>query len=279
LSHPPDRPSADGAEAHVAFDRVVVELAERRVIGGLSCAFPACRISVILGGSGMGKTTLLRAIGGLVPVASGSVRVLGREITRLSERAMYAVRDDLGMMFQNGALLDSLSVFDNLALPLREHGGMEEARIADEVHACLESVGLKGVDELLPRQLSGGMVKRTALARAILMKPRVLLCDEPFSGLDPVSARRIEQLLTRINRERCLTVIAVSHDVTSTLRMADHVVLLLPGGAFEGSPGELQASEDPRVAGFLAADREMPPEEDLPEVEVAADGRGAGAGA
>jgi phospholipid/cholesterol/gamma-HCH transport system ATP-binding protein len=206
---------------------------------------------VILGGSGTGKSTILRLIGGLVRPASGAIMVEGDDITRLSERELYAVRRKLGMMFQGGALLDSMTVFENLAFPLREHERMREPEIADAVHDRLKAVGLHDVDDLLPGQLSGGMVKRAALARAILMKPVILLCDEPFSGLDPISVLLIEALLGRLNRDLGVTMLIVSHHIPSTMRMADHVVLLLPDGAAEGSPEALRHSKDPRVAAFM----------------------------
>jgi len=220
----------------------------------LTCSFPRGEISVILGGSGVGKTTLLRLIGGLLRPCGGTVMVAGRDVEKLSEKALYAVRRNIGMMFQNGALLDSLTVFENVAFPLREHTKKNETEIAHTVHACLASVGLSDVDHLLPGELSGGMTKRVALARAIIREPSLLLCDEPFSGLDPVSSKRIEILLQEINRERDVTIIAISHDVASTMRMADHVVVLLPDGAIEGAPCDLQRSVDPRVASFLSLD-------------------------
>src|SRR5262249_42943561 len=153
----------------------------------------------------------------------------------------------LGMLFQAGALLDSMTVFDNLALPLREQGGLDEGGIAAAVHERLQAVGLRDVDALLPSQLSGGMVKRVSLARAIIRNPAVLLCDEPFSGLDPISAKRIEALLVSVSRGRGITTVVVSHDIDSTMRMAEQVLLLLPGGYFQGAPAELRASADPRV--------------------------------
>jgi phospholipid/cholesterol/gamma-HCH transport system ATP-binding protein len=164
---------------------------------------------------------------------------------------MYAVRAKLGMMFQGGALLDSMTVFDNLAFPLREHTRLREPEIATQVSTRLESVGLTNVDALLPGQLSGGMMKRVALARATMMKPTILLCDEPFSGLDPVSTSRIEALLIDLNRRHGMTIIAVSHDVGSTMRMADWVLVLLPGKVVQGTPDEIQTSTDPQVAHFL----------------------------
>jgi phospholipid/cholesterol/gamma-HCH transport system ATP-binding protein len=239
------------ADVQVALAGVRMAFGTRSVFQALSCSFPRGKISVVLGGSGSGKSTILRLIGGLVRPQGGAITIDGENITRLSETQIYAVRRKLGMMFQGGALLDSLTVFDNLALPLRERTRLTEAEVATAVHERLAAVGLANVDALLPRQLSGGMVKRVALARAILMKPVVLLCDEPFSGLDPVSVKLIEGLLVRINRQFGMTMVVVSHHIASTMRMADRVVLLLPDGPREGSPAELRQSRDPLVAGFL----------------------------
>lgn len=240
--------------SHVAFADVRMTFGSREVFRSLTCRFPAGKLSVILGGSGSGKSTMLRLIGGLVRPARGSIVVDGTDVTTLSESRLYEVRRKLGMMFQGGALLDSLTVFDNLALPLREHAGMAEPAIAVAVHARLAAVGLADVDELLPGQLSGGMVKRVAVARATMMRPLVLLCDEPFSGLDPVSAKRIERLLVSINREHGITVLLVSHSVASTLRIADHVLILLPEGPIEGTLETLRRHPDPRVAAFLGGE-------------------------
>lgn len=242
------------AEAHVEFDDVHMAFGARRVLGGLTCRFPAGGISVILGGSGSGKSTLLRLIGGLVRPQSGHIRVEGRDIVGLSERQMQEVRSGIGMMFQGGALLDSMTVFDNLAFPLREHRELKDAAVTAAVHECLGAVGLSNVDDLLPGQLSGGMTKRAALARAIMMHPRLLLCDEPFSGLDPISSRRIESLLVGINRQTGMSMIVVSHHIASTMRMANHVLILLPDGAVAGSPDELRRSTDLRVLSFLSED-------------------------
>jgi phospholipid/cholesterol/gamma-HCH transport system ATP-binding protein len=242
--------------ALVELSHVTMAYGNRPVFADLSCTFPAGRISVVLGGSGSGKSTLLRLIGGLVRPQAGSIQVDGEEFTRLSEDALFRVRRKLGMLFQGGALLDSMSVFDNLALPLREHERLDEASVAAAVHDRLEAVGLHDVDGLLPSQLSGGMVKRVSLARAIIRNPAVLLCDEPFSGLDPISAKRIEALLVSVSRMRGITTLVVSHDIDSTMRMAEHVLLLLPGGYFHGAPAELRASDDARVRAFLSHDLE-----------------------
>ena len=221
---------------HVVLERVGMSFGSRRVFDGLSCGFARGRISIILGGSGSGKSTILRLIGGLIQPQTGVVLVDGQDVTRLSEHKLFAVRQKLGMLFQGGALLDSYSVFENLALPLREQRELNQAEIAEKVHAGLAAVGLSDVDHLLPSQLSGGMLRRVALARAIIRRPIILLCDEPFSGLDPASIKRIEALLVGINRQFAMTLIMVSHHVPSTLRMADHVLLLLNGRTVEGPP-------------------------------------------
>ena len=218
----------------------------------LSCRFPKGRVTCILGGSGSGKSTMLRLIGGLVRPQTGRVAVDGDDVTALSERALFRVRRKLGMMFQGGALLDSMTVFDNLALPLRERGE-PESRIADEVHDRLTAVGLENVDALLPGQLSGGMVKRVALARAIIQRPTILLVDEPFSGLDPISTRRIEGVLLEVNAKFGMTMLVVSHDVPSTMRMADWMILLLPQRAVEGEPRALATGTDRDAVEFLTA--------------------------
>jgi phospholipid/cholesterol/gamma-HCH transport system ATP-binding protein len=241
-------------DIHVHLDRVRAAYGRRLVFQSLSCAFARGKISVILGGSGSGKSTILKLIGGLLRPAAGRIEIDGEDITRMSERRLYKVRQKVGMMFQGGALLDSLTVFGNVAFPLREHTRLGEKEIAGEVHHRLQSVGLSDVDDLLPGQLSGGMLRRVALARAIIRRPSLVLCDEPFSGLDPASTKRIEALLRRINDEYGLTLIVVSHHVPSTMRMADRVLMLLPWGIVEGSPEELANSPDRRIVDFLNED-------------------------
>ena len=243
------------ADLHVQFERVHMAFGRRVVFEAISCGFSRRQISVILGGSGSGKSTMLRLIGGLIRPQSGRVVVDGQDVSALPERRLYDVRQRIGMMFQAGALLDSMSVFDNIAFPLREHTSLGEKEIADEVHARLQAVGLSSdVDRLLPNQLSSGMVRRVGLARAIIRRPSLLLCDEPFSGLDPASTKRIEGLLRRINEDFDITVIVVSHHIPSTMRMADRVVMLLPWGIVEGTPAELVRSRDRRIVDFLNED-------------------------
>jgi phospholipid/cholesterol/gamma-HCH transport system ATP-binding protein len=245
---------ADLTDPHIALEGVHLSFGDRAVLRGVSCAFPRGRISVILGGSGSGKTTVLRAIAGLVSPQSGRIVVDGEDVARISAAGLSRVRSSIGMLFQGGALLDSLPVFDNLAFPLRERTGLTEPEIARAVHDRLEAVGLHDVDHLLPGQLSGGMLRRAALARAMVMRPKILLCDEPFSGLDPISVKRIELLLARVNRRLGITMLVVSHHIASTVRLADQVLLLLPDRPVIGTPADLRGSTDPEVAGFFDED-------------------------
>lgn len=247
------RQQTAGSDPNVALRNVSLAFGRRPVLRDLSCVFPRGEISVLMGGSGAGKSTVLRVIAGLVRPDSGSVHVAGKDIAALPEFELDETRERLGMLFQNGALLDSMTVFDNVALPLRERTALEEEAIRDEVHRRLEAVGLNDVDELLPGALSGGMLKRVALARAIVLDPEILLCDEPFSGLDPPNVLRIEGLLRRLSGEYGLTVIATSHHVETSRRMSEHVTVLLQDEVVSGSPDELRALGDPRVEAFLGA--------------------------
>jgi phospholipid/cholesterol/gamma-HCH transport system ATP-binding protein len=158
------------------------------------------------------------------------------------------------MLFQGGALLDSMTVFENVALPLREHTELSEEAIAAEVSRRLEAVGLPDTESLSPGQLSGGMNRRAALARAIITDPEIVLCDEPFSGLDPLNVRRVEALLVELNRRLGLTLVVTSHHLASSLRMADRIAFLVDGNAVMGTPAQLLQSQDPRIAEFLAAE-------------------------
>jgi phospholipid/cholesterol/gamma-HCH transport system ATP-binding protein len=241
------------AGSGVEISRLCFRRGHRSIFEGLSCRFPAGRISVVLGGSGSGKSTLLRLVATLEQPEAGEIRVGGElALSQGSAEALRRYRRSVGMMFQGGALLNSISVFDNVALPLREHTRLAEAEVRAEVHRIFEAVDLDGVDELLPGQLSGGMTKRAALARALVLKPRLLLCDEPFSGLDPATVRRVEALLLGVNRRFGVTMILTSHHVESTLRIADHVVVLAEGGAVEGAPAEIRESGEPVVREFFA---------------------------
>jgi phospholipid/cholesterol/gamma-HCH transport system ATP-binding protein len=224
----------------------------RAIFRGLSCGFPRGRISVIAGASGSGKTTLLRMIACLIRPDRGEIWVDWQtDLTRLSAGEIRAFRNHVGMLFQGGALLDGLSVFDNVALPLREHAGLGEAEIQERVHEVFRGVGLEGVDALMPGELSGGMVKRAGLARALIEGPDILLCDEPFSGLDPPTVHRVEDLLVEVIERVGATLLITSHNTASTLRIADHLVMLFDGQAVEGEPGALARGGDTRVQEFF----------------------------
>lgn len=239
-------------DAHIDVRRLDASRNGRVIFDDLSCRFPRGRISVVLGGSGVGKSTLLRMLGCLARPQVGEIWVDGEtELTCMPERQAHHYRRRIGMMFQAGALLDSMTVFENLALPLREHTRRDPEAIAQAVHAACEAVGLKDVDGLLPGELSGGMMRRVALARALILEPQILLCDEPLSGLDPQNIRRVESLLVELNRRLGLTMIVTSHHIDSTLRIADWIVVLADGKALCGSREELPYLRDPRVTHFF----------------------------
>jgi len=224
----------------------------RVIMEDLSCLFPRGGISVIAGASGSGKTTLLRMIACLIRPQRGALRIDGEaDLVQHGRSEVQAFRRRIGMLFQGGALLDSMSIFDNVALPLREHSELSESQIRDEVRRVFEAVGLVDVDALFPGELSGGMVKRAGLARALIEKPDLLLCDEPFSGLDPPTIRRIEDLLLVVNRRIGATLIVTSHHNDSTLRIADQLVMLTERRAVCGPPRALIANGDPSVVEFF----------------------------
>jgi len=248
----PSAPAGDTAS--VICRSIRLGFGARDVFVDLNCEMVAGHVTVLMGTSGTGKSTLLRMIGGLQRPDAGSIEVAGRELTHLDEGGLAEVRTRLGMLFQNGALLDSMTIFDNVALPLREHSSLSADEIAAEVRDRLAAVGLDGVEQLLPGELSGGMLRRAALARAIIENPEVLLCDEPFSGLDPPNVERIEALLTRLNHERGLTVIVTSHHMASSLRMGHRIILLKDQTAVSGTPRELASSDDSQILDFIGAD-------------------------
>ena len=226
----------------------------RVVFDGLDCAFRRGGIHLLLGGSGSGKSTLLRMIGGLQRPDSGEIVVAGHSLRGLGKRELGEIRKGIGMLFQNGALLDSMTVLENVGLPLSEHTSLGAEEIASRVARVLAAVGLEEVEPLLPRQLSGGMLRRVAFARAIVMEPEILLCDEPFSGLDPLNVTRIEDLLVQLNRDLGLTIVVTSHHMASSLRMADQLILLRDHTCIAGPPEELAGSADEEVVEFLGED-------------------------
>jgi phospholipid/cholesterol/gamma-HCH transport system ATP-binding protein len=224
----------------------------RPVFAGLDMDIPRGRITAVMGPSGTGKTTLLRLITGQVRADAGSIKVAGEELQGMRRADLYVLRRRMGMLFQNGALLTDLSVFENVAFPLREHTDLPERLIRQLVFTKLQAVGLRGAAELMPAELSGGMSRRVALARAIVMDPEILIYDEPFVGLDPISLGVILRLIRRLNDALGITSIVVSHDVQEISSVAD-VVFLLSGGKVvaRGTPQELQSNPSDIVRQFV----------------------------
>lgn len=239
-------------EPHIKIERVSFSRGDRRIFDHISMEIPRGRITAIMGPSGTGKTTLLRLIGGQLVPDSGRVLVNGLEVASLSRRRLYELRKRMGMLFQSGALLTDLSVFENVAFPLREHSRMPEDMIRDMVLMKLQAVGLRGAIDLMPAELSGGMARRVALARSIVLDPEMIMYDEPFTGLDPITMGTIVTLIKRLNRALGITSLLVSHDVDETLSIADYVILISAGKVVEaGSPAELVASTSPWVKQFI----------------------------
>ncbi len=217
------------------------------------------RITAVMGPSGTGKSTLLRLLTGQARASAGSVRFLGQDVTSLKTTELYALRRRIGMLFQNGALLTDLNVFENVAFPVREHSKLPEPVLQRLVMMKLEAVGLRGAARLKPQELSGGMARRVALARAIVMDPEVLIYDEPFVGLDPISMGIIVRLIKRLNDTLGITSIVVSHDVQEVGSIADYSYLLAGGRAVaSGTTPELNASAEPAVRQFMQGGAEGP---------------------
>jgi len=210
------------------------------------------KITAIMGGSGSGKTTLLRLLAGLEVPSSGHVWYGDEDLCAMPVKRLYELRESMGMLFQYSALLNSLNVYNNVAFPLHEHTELDESVIGTMVSMKLEQVGLRGFEQLMPSELSGGMAKRVAFARAMAMDPRIVFFDEPTSGLDPISAGVISTLIQDTSRKNRMTSIVVTHDVRAGLAIADHVILLWQGSIIAGgSPESIRQSEDERVQQFL----------------------------
>ncbi len=222
---------------------------------------PAGDVSVILGGSGCGKSTLLRQIIGLSRPMAGELIVGGQDILRLSAREFRRLRRNMGVLFQDGALLGALTLAENVTLPLSEHLSLTRAELRHEALRVLEMVGLEDFADFYPNELSGGMRKRAGLARAIITEPRILLCDEPTSGLDPITAARMDSLLLDMNEHfRDMSIVVVSHDLSSLWRIADNVLVIRDGRSlFCGTPDALRASDDPYLVQFLSREADKGP--------------------
>ena len=232
---------------------------KREVLKGINLTIPRGKIVAILGTSGCGKTTLLRHFGGQLRPSRGSVKFMDKVIHELNNDELYAVRRDMGMMFQVSGLFSDLSVYDNLAFPMREHTDLSEEMIHDLVLMKLHAVGLRGAHALKPGELSGGMERRVALARAIALDPALIIYDEPFAGLDPISLNTIANLIRRLNDALGVTSVVVTYDLSESLKVVDYVYFIHDGVVVaEGEAGEMLESKDPFVRQFVHAEPDGP---------------------
>ncbi len=243
----------------VAFDRVDFAYDSRLVLEGISLGVRRGEVVAVMGASGGGKTTLLRLLGGQVRPRAGQVLFDGEDVATMSHARLYAARRRMGMLFQMGALFTDQTVFDNVAFALREHTRLPEAMIRDLVLMKLQAVGLRGARDLYPAQLSGGMARRVAMARAVALDPALVMYDEPFAGLDPISLGISARLIRTLNDALGLTSIIVSHDVEETFAIADRVFILGNGRLLaQGTPQDLRASSEPLVHQFVRGEPDGP---------------------
>ena len=247
--------------------------AARPVLRDVSLAIPRGSVVGIMGQSGCGKTTLLRMIMGALRPRGGTVRVLGHDTAGLDHEALFAMRRKMGMLFQFGALFTDLSVFENVAFPLREHAAdLPDELLHDLVLLKLEAVGLRGAAHLMPAELSGGMARRVALARSIALDPRLILYDEPFTALDPISFGVISRLIRELNGSLGATSLIVTHDVQEALGVVDYVYFMAAGRIIaKGTPDEIRASHEPFVNQFVNGKRDGPVPFQYPAPDYAAD--------
>ena len=245
---------------------------DRVILNRVTLSVPRGKVTALMGASGGGKTTVLRLIGGQQKAGSGEVLLAGKNVGLMPQAELYAARRRMGMLFQFGALFTDLSVFDNVAFPLREHTTLTPSLIRDIVLMKLNAVGLRGARDLMPAEISGGMARRVALARAIVLDPDLIMYDEPFAGLDPISLGTAAQLIRQLNDNLGITSIVVSHDLEETFRIADKVIILANGGiAAQGTPDEVKHSADPLVHQFVHALSEGPVKFHYPGPDVAED--------
>jgi len=245
---------------------------DRIILKDVNLTVPRGSVVAFMGTSGGGKTTVLRLIGRQLGVRSGQVLFDGTDVAGLDRDGLMAIRRRMGMLFQFGALFTDLSVFDNVAFPLREHTDLTETMVRDLVLMKLNAVGLRGARDLLPSQISGGMSRRVALARAIALDPDLIMYDEPFAGLDPISMGVAARLIRELNDALGVTSIVVSHDVDETFSIADHVVFIANGGiAAQGTPDELRKTDDPLVRQFVDAAPDGPVRFHYPATSVGED--------
>lgn len=244
----------------------------RLVLTRLNFKIPKGKVTALMGVSGGGKTTVIRLLSGQYRASAGSVLFDDQDVGKLGVDALYRVRRRMGVLFQFGALFNDLDVFENVAFPLRKHTNLTEAMIRDLVLMKLDAVGLRGARDLMPSEISGGMARRVALARAIALDPDLVMYDEPFAGLDPISLGVSARLIRDFNNVLGVTSLVVSHDLDETFAIADHVVFLANGHAIaEGTPAELRASSDPMVKQFVNAQPDGPVHFHYPAVDAAQD--------
>jgi phospholipid/cholesterol/gamma-HCH transport system ATP-binding protein len=236
----------------VEINNLTFKRGDRTIFDGINMVVKRGKITAIMGPSGSGKTTVLRLIGAQLSPDAGNVHVNGQNIHQLSRRALYMARKNMGLLFQSSALFTHLTVFDNVAFPLREHTELNASMIRDIVLMKLEAVGLRGAAHLMPEQLSGGMARRVALARTIALDPQLMMYDEPFTGQDPISMGVLVRLIKRLNQLLKTTTIIVSHDVEETCSIADYIYLISGGKVIgQGTPSELKYSLEPQVKQFM----------------------------
>lgn len=259
-------------EPLVKIRDLVYRRGERTIFNGMDIDIHRGKLTAIMGPSGTGKTTLLRLIGGQLHPNEGTVHVDGQSVPEMGYRSLYELRKRMGMLFQNGALLTDLSVFDNVAFPLREHTKLNEDLVRDLVLMKLHAVGLRGARDLMPSELSGGMARRVALARAIALDPMMIMYDEPFTGQDPISMGVLVSLLRTMTDVLGLTSVMVSHDVKESLSIADYVYVISEGKVVEhGTPDSLKQSTSPWVQQFLQGQRDGPVPFHFPAADYAED--------
>lgn len=263
-------------EMLIEVEDLVFRRGDRLIFDGLSMQVPQGQITALMGPSGCGKTTLLRIIGGQLRPESGSVRLRGQEVTQLSRDELLELRKDIGMLFQASALFTDVSVFENVAFPLREHTDLPEDVIRDLVLMKLNAVGLRGARDLMPSQLSGGMARRVALARAIALDPCLLMYDEPFTGQDPISLGVVAALIRRLNTALDATSLLVSHDIHETAGISDNMFLIDGGKVIAGGePSALAHHESARVRQFITGSPDGPVPFHYPADDLAYDLLGA----
>jgi phospholipid/cholesterol/gamma-HCH transport system ATP-binding protein len=244
-----DSPAVENA---ITIRDLVVDYGTRRILNGVNLDIPAGQIMVIMGGSGAGKSTLLRCVLGLKKPTSGSINILGTEVNGVSGRDMRALRKQMGVAFQGGALFSSMSVAENIQLPLREHTRLDDSTIEIMTRIKLDMVNMLPHEHLMPAELSGGMTKRTALARAIIMDPKLLFFDEPSSGLDPSTSAELDDLIILLKNSMRMTIIVITHELDSVFKIADHIAVIGEGRILEtGTPEQIRASTNLEVQDLL----------------------------